>query len=78
MNTKLRNNANNDFEKKLFKLMNDVVFGKTMKNSRKHRNTKIASAEARRNFLVKELNCHTRQFFPEYLLAIEVKKDIYS
>ena len=74
MNTKLRQNTTNNFEKDFFKLMNNAVFEKTMENLRKHRNIKLATTERRRNYLVSEPNYHTTKFFTENLLAIEMRK----
>ena len=57
--------------------MNNAVFGKTTKNLRKHRDIKLVTTEWRRNYLASEPNCHTKKFFTEHLLAIEMKKQKY-
>ena len=59
MNTKLRKEAINEFEKDFFKLMNNSVFGKTMENVRNHRDIKLVTTEERRIKLVSEPNYHT-------------------
>ena len=74
MNTKLRKEAKNDFEKDFFKLMNNSVFGKTMENVRKHRDIKLVTTDKRRNQLASEPNYHTTKYFSENLMAIEMKK----
>ena len=74
MDRDLRKKAKNNFEKDVFKLMNNPVFGKAMESLIKHRDIKLVPTERRRNYLVLEPNYHTKKFFAEYLSAIEMKK----
>ena len=76
MNTELRKIAKNDFEKDLFKLMNNAVFGKTMENVRKHREIKLVTTDKkrRRSKLVSEPNYHTMNYTSEDLSIIEMKR----
>ena len=74
MNTKLRKEAKNEFEKDFFKLMNNSVFGKTMENVREYRDIKLVTTEKRRIKLVSELIYHTIKHFSDNLLAIEMYK----
>ena len=74
MNTKLRIEEKNDFEKDVFKLMNNSVFRKSMKNVRKHRDIKLVITDKRRNHLASEPNYHTPKYFSESLTTIEMKK----
>ena len=74
MNAELRKVAKDDFEKDLFKLMNNAVFGKTMENIRKHRDIKLVTADKKRNKLVSEPNYHTINYISEDLSMIEMNK----
>ena len=61
-------------KKDFSKLMNNAVFGKNMENIRRHGDRKLLIREKRKNQLVSKPNYHTRKYFSENLLAIELKK----
>lgn len=80
MNTDLRNNANNAFEKDTFKLVVNSVFGKTMENVDKRINLNLVShwetighkvgAEA----LVSKVNFKNVLVFSETLVAVQMER----
>ena len=75
MSKDLTEKAKSEFDKDFFKLMNNAVFGNTMESMREHRDIKLVTTVIRRNYLVSEPNYHTKKFFTENLLAIEMKKN---
>ncbi|XP_070152494.1 uncharacterized protein [Polyergus mexicanus] len=77
LNTRFRTLAKNDFEKNLYKLMNNAIFGKTMENVRNHIDVKLLTkwdgrygAEA----MIAKPNFHSRSVFSENLIAVELRK----
>ena len=74
LNTGLRKDAKNDFEKDFFKLMNNSVFGKTMENVRNHRDIKLVTTDKRRSILASEPNYHSTKYISKNLLVMEMKK----
>ena len=55
--------AKNEFEKNLFKLMINSVFGKTMESLRKHGDIKLVTTNEKRSTLISEANYHTKRQF---------------
>ena len=74
MSTELRKKAKINFEKYFFKLMYNAVFEKTMENLRKHRDIKLVTTKARRNYLVSAPNYYITIFFQQTFIAKEMKK----
>ncbi|XP_011348064.2 uncharacterized protein LOC105285518 [Ooceraea biroi] len=77
LNTRFRVAAKNDFEKNLYKLMNNAVFSKTIENVRNHFDVKLVTkwdgrygAEA----MIAKPNFHSRSVFSSNLIAIEMRK----
>ena len=53
-----------------------VLEKKGMENVKKYSYIKLVKTAAERNYLVSKPNCHTKTFFLETLLAIQVRKKI--
>ena len=73
MNTDLRKQAKNYFQKDFFKLMNNSVYGKTMENVRNHRDIKIVTMDKRRSILASEPNYHSTKYISKDLLIMKMK-----
>ena len=75
MNTNLRKDAKNDFEKDFFKVMNNSVFGKTIENVRNNsRDIRLVTTDKRRSILASEPNYHSTKYISKDLLVTEMKK----
>ena len=75
MNTNLRTQAKNNFEKDFYKLMNNSVFGKTMENIRNRVNVKLVNTEEKLKKLVAKPNLKSPpKIFSENLVSVHLKK----
>ena len=74
LNTRLRKDAKNEFEKDFFKLMNNSVFGKTMENIRNHEDMKLVTSEKKYLKYVMKPNFKDGHPFSQHLFAVEMGK----
>ena len=74
LNTQLRTEAKNDFEKDFFKLMNNSVFGKTMENIRNRVNIKLITSEEKTLKLIAKPSFDKRTIFSKNLIAVHLRK----
>ena len=74
-NTEKRKNAENDFEKDFFKLMNNSVFGKTMENIRKRVDVRLVTDEKKLLKLTSKPTYVSSKIFNENLVAVHKIKE---
>ena len=75
MNTNLRTQAKNDFEKDFYKLMNNSVFGKTMENIRNRVDVKLVNTKEKLKKLAAKPNLKSPpKIFSENLVSVHMKK----
>ncbi|XP_024867175.1 uncharacterized protein LOC112451646 [Temnothorax curvispinosus] len=77
LNTTLRTRASKKFERNLYKLMNNAVFGKTMENVRDHVDVRLVTqwdGRCNAEALIAKPNFHSRSVFSENLVAIELRR----
>ena len=73
-NTRLRTAAINDFKEDFYKLMNNLVFGKTMENIRKHRDIKLVNNREAYLKAVMKPNFKSGTLFGTNLMGCEMGK----
>ena len=74
LNTKLRTEGKNDFEKDFFKLMNNSVFGKTMENIRNRVDVRLVNDRKKVEKLFAKPNLKHWTTFDENLIAVHLKR----
>ncbi|XP_065677374.1 uncharacterized protein LOC136092757 [Hydra vulgaris] len=74
LNTDLRKEAKNDFEKEFFKLMNNSVFGKTMENIENRVDVRLVTKKEEAIKLASKPKYESKTIFDESLIAIHMKR----
>ena len=74
INTELKKNTKNDFEKDFFKLMNNSVFGKTMEKKRNRVDVRLIIDRRKAKKLPSKPNFKHLTIFDKNLVAVHMKK----
>lgn len=74
LNSRLRKQATNAFEKNQYKLMNNSIFGRSLQNNRKHQNISLVTKWKSAERLIAKPNFYRSTVFDKNLVAIHMKK----
>ena len=74
LNTWLKKDEKNEFDKDFLKLMNNSVFGKTMENIRNHKDMKLLTSDKKYLKYVMKPNFKDGHPFSKHLFAVEMRK----
>ena len=77
-NTQKRAEADSDFKKDFFKLLNNAVFGKTMENVREHRHLDLVKTAEKAQKLCSKPTFRGYKIFHDNLIAIERYKSVVN
>ena len=72
LNTWLKKDEKNEFDKDFLKLMNNSVFGKTMENIRNHKDMKLLTSDKKYLKYVMKPNFKDGHPFSKHLFAVEM------
>ena len=73
LNTWLKKDEKNEFDKDFLKLMNNSVFGKTMENIRNHKDMKLLTSDKKYLKYVMKPNFKDGHPFSKHLFAAEMR-----
>ena len=74
LNTRLRKDAKNEFEKDFFKLINNSILGKAIENIRNHKDMKLVTSDKRYLKYVMKPNFKDGHPFFKHLFVVEMRK----
>jgi hypothetical protein len=74
LNTRMRQAAKSEFEKDLYKLMNNAVFGKSMENVRNRRNFRLVCSKLKAKKLIAKPTFKYFDIINENLTLIEMSR----